>query len=826
MGYTLIIAEKPDAARRIAEALADKKPKVIRRNEVEFYEFTVNGKKHVCVPAVGHLFVLSPPKTNKGWSYPIFSYEWVPTYTKKGTEWTRKYFENIKDLVEGADEFIDAADVDTEGEVLLYNILRFICGVKDAKRIQFSTLTKDELVEAYRNMSSHILFPMLESGLTRHELDWLWGINLTRALTLALKSQAEKGFAILSAGRVQSPTLNLLLERELEIRKFKPKPFWQLELKGKVDNQEIIAMHEKDKFWKKEEVDKVLKNCEGKDAVVKDVKKREYKQKPPFPFNTTDLQAEAYSQFKFSPTQTLQIAESLYQMGAISYPRSSSQKIPSRIGYEKLLKALATLRLYEKFTNELLKKEKLIPHEGPREDPAHYAVIATWEPPDLSKLTPQQRKLYDLIVRRTLATFAEEALRESISAILAIDDNKFIASGKRTIKPGWTEIYSPYLAFEEQILPEFKVGQSVKVIKINLLSKQTQPPPRYTQGSIIKEMEKRNLGTRCITGDTKIPVLINHKMREVEIEKLFDENNSLNGGNEKILINSSNMCFCINDYNLTTSKFTLISRRKLEKDEKVFEITFEDGSKIKLTEEHPVLVYDKSNFVYVPTKNFSKEVTVCSSFHYEKFGKRINFKDFVKKLDSKSKIYGHIELKKWRNCKKITQKNFGKRMGVRQSTIANWEKKKLLPLWVWSKIDLPEPKVIYSVNKKIALKNPFPLTVSSSLIRIVSHLIGDDSLDRKKLKKENCFDFRYTNKNLDLVKLFVKDLEKNFKINKEFKIKTDKKDKNKFYVQIPAVIGRTLGILFKGLISKKVNIDKNFYPDFIGAIFDDEGHAY
>jgi len=496
MGYTLIIAEKPDAARRIAEAIADKKPKVVKKNEAEYYEFTVNGKKHVCVPAVGHLFVLSPLKTNKGWSYPIFSYDWTPTYTKKGTEWTRKYFENIKELVKGADEFIDAADVDTEGEVLLYNILRFICGVKDAKRMQFSTLTKDELIESYRNMSNHILFPMLESGLTRHELDWLWGINLTRALTLALKNHSEKGFAILSAGRVQSPTLNLLLERELEIRKFKPKPFWQLELHGKVDGNEIVAMHEKEKFWKKEEVDKVLNECKGKDAIVEKIKKKEYRQKPPFPFNTTDLQAEAYAAFKFSPTQTLQIAESLYQQGFISYPRSASQKLPPTINYEKILKALASLKPYEKFANELLKKEKLIPNNGPKDDVAHPCIYATHEVPDLSKLTPQQRKIYDLIVRRTLATFAEEALRESVNAILAIGGNKFIAVGRRTIKPGWTEIYSPYLAFEEQILPELKVGQTVKVIKIDLLAKETQPPPRYSQGSIIKELEKRNLGTK------------------------------------------------------------------------------------------------------------------------------------------------------------------------------------------------------------------------------------------------------------------------------------------------------------------------------------------
>ena len=215
MAYTLIIAEKPDAARRIAEALADNKPKKVEKYGAPFYEFTVNGKKHVCVPAVGHLFSLTPIKNENGWTYPVFDFEWIPTYKKRDTSWTEKYFRNIKELAKNASEFINAADVDTEGEVLLYNILRFICNVKDAKRMKFSTLTKDELREAYKNLSPHLLFPMLESGLTRHALDALWGFNLTRALTLALKNHSRKAFTILSTGRVQGPTLSLLLKRKL-----------------------------------------------------------------------------------------------------------------------------------------------------------------------------------------------------------------------------------------------------------------------------------------------------------------------------------------------------------------------------------------------------------------------------------------------------------------------------------------------------------------------------------------------------------------------------------------------------------------------------------
>lgn len=496
MGYTLIIAEKPQAAERIAQALANGKPKKVEKRGIYYFEFIRNGKKHVCVPAVGHLFILDNVEKNE-WNYPIFSYDWVPAYTKRGLHWTKKYFENIRELAKDADEFIGAADFDNEGEVLLFNILRFICKVKNAKRMKFSTLTKDELINSYNNLLPSISFPMLEAGLTRHELDWLWGINTTRALTLAMRRFANKGFQIISSGRVQSPTLALLLQRELEIRKFVPTPYWQLELHCKIGDNELIALHEKDKFWDKDEVEKILEECKGRNALIKNIERRKYKQNPPFPFNTTDLQAEAYSKFKFSPRQTLDIAESLYQQGFISYPRSASQKLPPDVGYEKILKALAALPEYKKLCEELLKKEKLVPNEGPKKDPAHPAIYATTEVPDLKKLTPQQRKLYDLIVRRTLATFADPALRETMTVTLTINNNNFLISGKRTIEPGWIMFYEPYVNFEEVILPDLKIGQILKVKELKLLEKETQPPARYSQGSIIKEMEKRGLGTRA-----------------------------------------------------------------------------------------------------------------------------------------------------------------------------------------------------------------------------------------------------------------------------------------------------------------------------------------
>jgi len=501
LAVNLIITEKPDASRRIAEALSGKRLKKKERRGAYWYEFKKGRDKFLVVSAVGHIFALDTVKDRSGWSYPTFNTHWVPSFQKKGSEFSEKYYRNIEDVISKTPDanFIVATDYDTEGSVIGYNVLRFLGNKTNAQRMKFSTLTMDELVESYENRSANLDFGQIESGLARHYLDFYWGINLTRALTLALKNSDYKGFAILSTGRVQGPVLSMLLEKELTIRRFDPKPFWQLESIVKIGKAKLTAMYEKDKIWKKEEATSVYKACKKRNAkaIVKNIKKRKYKQRPPVPFNTTDIQSEAYAQFKYSPRQTLSIVESLYQAGVVSYPRSSSQKLPPSINYKKILKAIAKLKPYSSLAKELLKKRKLIPHEGKRTDTAHPAIYPTFEPPAIAKFTSQQKRMYDLIVRRFLAVFAEDAIRESIAVDLDIEGHRFKLSGKTTIESGWTKFYGKYLAFEEQQLPELKVGDVLDIKKIDMFEKETQPPGRFSQGSILKEMEKHGLGTRA-----------------------------------------------------------------------------------------------------------------------------------------------------------------------------------------------------------------------------------------------------------------------------------------------------------------------------------------
>ncbi|MDD5416505.1 MAG: DNA topoisomerase I [Candidatus Aenigmarchaeota archaeon] len=491
---TIIIAEKPDAAKNIANALAE--TKVISKTSkygVDYYEFNRKGKKYIVVAAVGHLFNLK--QKGKGWEYPIFDVEWIPSYkARKLSMFSEKYFKTLEDLKNLGSEFIIACDYDNEGSLIGYNILRFIFNKENAKRMKFSTLAKPDLIKSYEEMSNKLDTENIEAGIARHFLDFYYGVNTSRALTLAIKKEANR-FAMLSAGRVQGPTLTMLADKEAEIQRFKPKPYWQIELKLLINGKEVIALYEKEKVFDKKEADSVYKDSKGKDPVVKDVTKKEYVQAPPVPFNITSLQTEAYRLFGYSPKQTANIAQDLYTKAYISYPRTSSEKLPPSINNKEILMAISKIDKYKKICEKII-KGKVVPNEGKGNDPAHEAIHPTVEPPKRT-LTGPGGKLYDLICRRYLSIFGEPGKRESMKITLLLGKNVFSVTGRRTIEKGWMEYYGPYAKYDEVIFPDLKAGDKLKMKKLEVLSKETSPPPRFSQASIIKEMDKRGLGTRA-----------------------------------------------------------------------------------------------------------------------------------------------------------------------------------------------------------------------------------------------------------------------------------------------------------------------------------------
>jgi len=486
----LIICEKPSAAAKVASALSDGKPIKKSNKKVPYYEVT-HGKQDIIVGcAVGHLYGIAQ-KGNKGWTYPVFDVEWKPTFeTSKGADYSKAYVDTLKMLSKKVKIFTVACDYDIEGEVIGWNALRFACGEKDGNRMKFSTLTKPDLIEAYENKNKHLDWGQAKAGETRHKLDWFYGINLSRALSNSVK--AAGSFKVMSIGRVQGPALKFLVDREREIAAFKSEPYWQLQMLTK---NKIESWHEKDKFWDKKEVDKIYTKIKGeKKTTVDDVKRAQHTQVAPPPFDLTTLQTESHRHFRMTPKETLSHAQSLYLAGLISYPRTSSQQLTPKIGFAKILKDLSKQSNYAKLCEELL-KGKLEPHNGKKTDPAHPAIYPTGHVP--GSLKDREKKVYDLIVHRFMATFGPDALRETMDVKFDVKKEIFKAQGRRTLEAGWQKFYGKYLALKELELPSLKKGDILDIDKINKLEKETQPPKRFTQSSILKELEKRNIGTKA-----------------------------------------------------------------------------------------------------------------------------------------------------------------------------------------------------------------------------------------------------------------------------------------------------------------------------------------
>ncbi len=476
----LIIAEKPKAAKKIAEALGDVRTK---KGGTSYY-YEVDGGSIVVASAVGHVYGLVPGR--EGYDFPIFDVVWKPSYLKKGFEYSRSYVNNLTELSKSASEIIIATDYDIEGGVIGFNILKFAMNekLKNAKKMKFSTLTPNELRKSFDEAHFHNQYEsgMIEAGLLRHYLDWFWGINLSRALIHTYKKSGN--FMVLSTGRVQGPTLKILTDREREITKFKS--FYLFKILAKIKG--FLA-----KGPETEDMKKAFEifNSLVSPAIVEEVKKNKKILSPPPPFNLTDLQTEASRVLKYTPKVTLQLAQKLYEDGIISYPRTSSQQLPKELDIKAILQSLT--KVYS-FAKELIGKKA---HEGKKTDPAHPAIYPTGTIP--RDREPKEMKLYDLIARRFMATFGEDAIRESTKIIFNISKYSFTIEGRKTLVKGYTKNYPAGL--EETETPKVKKGDKIIVDYFELKRVQKRPPKRYSAAGLLKLMEKINLGTKATRAD-------------------------------------------------------------------------------------------------------------------------------------------------------------------------------------------------------------------------------------------------------------------------------------------------------------------------------------
>src|SRR5437867_7597098 len=356
MVQTLIVCEKPDAAARVARALdEDGDPRRIVTQGVPVYECGNRSELILVCSAFGHLYAVDSKTHTTRRYYPVWDFDWKPKHLidKKSARLAR-WIQVISSLAHKADRYINACDYDVEGSLIGYTILRYACHGADSKaqRMKFSTMTEKELRSAYRTLAPHLDLQLVEAGRARHELDWLYGINLSRLLTESALKQ-NRGYSTLSTGRVQGPTLKFVVQREEEIQCFTPTPFWTIKATIQHEDETYSLEYEKEKIPTLAEATRITVDCKNALLEVANIQTQTIQQPPPYPFDLSALQSEPYRHFGYTPSRTLALAERLYLDALISYPRTSSQELPPDIGYSGILRGIAASAKYRSFVLKL-----------------------------------------------------------------------------------------------------------------------------------------------------------------------------------------------------------------------------------------------------------------------------------------------------------------------------------------------------------------------------------------------------------------------------------------------------------------------------------------
>ncbi|GAB4282209.1 MAG: DNA topoisomerase I [Coriobacteriia bacterium] len=501
----LVISEKNIAARRIAEILAVGQPTADKVYSTPVYRFRRDGEDWVSVGLKGHIMEVDFPEEWESQGLKKWTLESLPTLVgapvlKLPKE--RGIIQSLRNLAKKADAVIIATDYDREGELIgadARDIVREQNPDVPVSRVRFSAITKDEIERAFAEADT-VSEALAEAGETRQDIDLIWGAVMTRYLTLAHQKITRRPFGdVLSAGRVQTPTLKLIVDREKEREAFVPENYWVVKATFSQGGEEFGATHATDRFTAEAEARAAVAATEGADSgVVTAVKRTRRTVNPPAPFNTTSLMAAAASE-GLTPARTMRIAESLYMSGYISYPRVDNTVYPPSLDVKGILHALDRVPVYHEHVATLLKKGALTATRGKKETTDHPPIHPTG-PADPDKLGGPEWKVYNLVARRFLATLSDPAVIEATRVDIDVNGQGFVARGDVVVSAGFRAIY-PYGLKKEERLPAMAEGDRPDFLGAQFDAKQTQPPARYSAGKLIQEMERLGLGTKATRHD-------------------------------------------------------------------------------------------------------------------------------------------------------------------------------------------------------------------------------------------------------------------------------------------------------------------------------------
>ena len=486
-----IFAEKPDMAKRIASAMSSRPVK-----QSHYYEVNYNGNEYAVTWGYGHLCELFDVKdyTNDAkWTkdnFPFFP-ESFRLKIKSGinqqqSKTNKEHFNEIKGLFNNSEYIINATDADREGELIFAYVYELMKCKTPWKRLWLNSTQNDAIKNALANLKdSSTMIPLQNAARCRSQADWLIGINATVLSTLSFGGYKN----VMNVGRVQTPTLAILVNRETEIQNFKSEPFWTIKGNFSTTKGEkyVGELKKPEKFFDKEEAIVLFTKVKNGEAHITKCEKKPEKKSPPLLYDLNALQMQANSDYGFSAQKTLDIAQKLYEMQYLTYPRTTSKYLPLDLRdtvfdvLDSMQGEYGTWAAKAKSTRASVSK----PYFDDSKVESHYAIIPTTKVP--YDLTDDENKIYSLVAKSIIRIFYPDAIFNKTSIITEVSGYEFGTNGSSISQLGWMEVGEKVK--DDTIVPDVKIGEKVINEKMEIVEGKTEPPKRYTDKSLLKIME-------------------------------------------------------------------------------------------------------------------------------------------------------------------------------------------------------------------------------------------------------------------------------------------------------------------------------------------------